>query len=1188
MAVGIPEYRLPRDILDKEIGIIEQLGVDIKTETAFGQDIGLDSLQSDGYQALYLATGLHESRSLGIEGEELTGVLQGIDFLRNVSLKKEIRVEKDTVVIGGGNVAIDVALTAKRLGSENVTMVCLESRTEMPAWEYEIEEALEEGIQIVNSYGPERFIGDQDKVSAVDFKACTRVFDEQGRFSPQYDLDQRQTVQAGTVIIAIGQKADLSWTATCQDIFSANGLIQADPLTCQTQIPWVFAGGDAIYGPKSVVDAVFCGKEAAKSISRYLNGQEIGKDRERDWSYTKPETSGAQPSARQKMPCLTIREREGNFKEVALGLSETQARFESQRCLECGICSECYQCVQACIAEAIDHNQTPRELDLSTGSVVICPGNETYDPSGLEEFFHYQNHPNVITSLEFERILSASGPTMGKLQRPSDGKEPSKIAWLQCVGSRDTNRCQNGYCSAVCCMYAIKESIIAKEHAGADLDCAIFYMDIRTYGKDYEKYLIRAREKEGVRFIQSRIHSVVPEHKSDNLCLCYISEQGQPLEESFDLVVLSVGLQISPSTIDLAERLGLELNKYNFIQTDPFLPIQTSLPGVYVCGSSQGPKDIPSSVAEASAAACAAGKNLFQSRNTATQQPHIPEERDVESQEPRIGVFVCNCGINISGVVDVSSVERYSAGLPNVVYTTQNLFTCSEDAQQDMKEAILENGLNRVVVASCTPKTHENIFMETLESCGLNKYLFEMANIRNQDSWVHPNEPEQATEKAKSLVRMAVARAANLHPLHEKKIPVVPKALVIGAGVAGMNAALALADQDFEVFLVEKDAQLGGMARNLTRTIEGRDISTYLDELIERVTNHPNIQVLTQSLIVGFTGFKGNFTTEIIVGPGMYERKLNHGVIIIATGANEYQPKEYLYGQDERVMTQVELASHLEDQGADNLQRVVMIQCVGSRNQQNPNCSRVCCQSAIKNALKIKDLNPEAEIYVLYRDIRMYGLLEDYYTEARQKGVVFLRYTQEDPPVVDSKEDGLEVSIRDQILDRPLVITADLLALSTGMVAEDTEELASIIKLARNPEGHFLEAHVKLRPVDMDTEGIFICGTAHSPMLISESISQALAAASRATTYLSQESLTLSAVTARVDPDKCAACLICVRSCPYGVPHINEEGVSEIDEALCHGCGICAAECPAKAIELNWYEDEQISCKIDALLEGVL
>jgi heterodisulfide reductase subunit A-like polyferredoxin len=1188
MAVGIPEYRLPRDILQQEISIIEQLGVNITTGVTFGQDITLESLQAEGYQALYLATGLHESRSLGLEGEDLEGIVPGISFLRQVSLGKEISVAQKTLIIGGGNVAIDCALTAKRLGAEQVTLVCLESREEMPAWRYEIDEALEEGIQIINSLGPHEFVQDQGKVSAITFKRCTQVFDTNGSFNPQYDLNQQQTLSAGTVIVAIGQKADLSWTNACQDLVLSRGLIHSDPVTYQTTIPWVFAGGDACYGPKSVVDAVACGSEAAESISRYLQGKDLKENRDTDWSYEKPDTSDVPLSPRQEIPRLPVRDRNGNFREVALGFNENHAQTEAQRCLECGICSECYQCVQACIAGAIDHGQSSQEFEFPVGSVILCPGNETYDPTGLEEFFHYKTHPNVITSLEFERLLSASGPTMGHLTRPSDGQAPQKIAWLQCVGSRDTNRCSNGYCSAVCCMYAIKEAIIAKEHTGGALDCAIFYMDIRTYGKDYEKYLVRAQEKEGVRFIQSRIHSITPTPDTETLSLKYISEQGQLVEETFDIVVLSVGLQISGSTIDLAKRLGLELNKYNFIQTDPFHPIQTSLPGVYVCGSSQGPKDLPSSVAEASAAACAAGKNLSRARNTATQKPHLPEELDIEAQAPRIGVFVCNCGINISGVVDVKAVEQYCAGLPHVVYTTQNLFTCSEDAQQQMKEAIIDNGLNRVVVASCTPKTHENIFMETLEACGLNKYLFEMANIRNQDSWVHPNTPEEATEKAKSLVHMAVARAATLHPLHEKQIPVIPKALVIGGGVAGMNAALSLADQDFEVFLVEKEPQLGGQARNLTRTIEGLSIADYLEELIEKVTNHQNIQVLTQSLIVGFNGFKGNFTTEIIVGPGMYERKLNHGVILVATGANEYHPHEYLYGQDNRVMTQVELAKHLENQGAAHLKRVVMIQCVGSRNEHNPNCSRICCQSAIKNALRIKELNPETEIFVLYRDIRMYGLLEDYYTQARHQGIVFLRYTLDDPPIVSSQEEGLEVRIRDQILDRPLILSADLVALSTGMVAEDTEELASIIKLARNPEGHFLEAHVKLRPVDMDTEGIFICGTAHSPLLISESISQALAAASRATTYLSQDSLTLSAVTARVNPDKCAACLICVRSCPYGVPRINEEGVSQIDEALCHGCGICAAECPAKAIELSWYEDEQISCKIDALLEGIL
>jgi len=505
-----------------------------------------------------------------------------------------------------------------------------------------------------------------------------------------------------------------------------------------------------------------------------------------------------------------------------------------------------------------------------------------------------------------------------------------------------------------------------------------------------------------------------------------------------------------------------------------------------------------------------------------------------------------------------------------------------------MKDIIKEHRLNRIVVAACTPKTHEAIFMDTLKACGLNKYLFEMANIRNQGSWVHSDTPKKVTEKAKHLVRMAVARAATLHPLNEKKIPVVQRALVIGGGVAGMNAALGLADQGFPVVLVEKEEKLGGMANRLIATIEGLDVGTYLEGLIQKVTSHSNIQVLTRSLIVGFSGFKGNFTTEVLVGPGMYERKINHGVVVLATGATEYHPKEFLYEENEKVMTQVELAQHLKEKRPQDLNQVVMIQCIGSRNQENPNCSRICCQSAIKNALHIKKLNPDAEIYILYRDIRTYGMLEEYYTEARKQGVLFFRYDPEDPPTVESSAEGVMVTFNDPILGRKLRVSADLLALSAGMVAEDTEELASIVKLARTAEGHFMEAHVKLRPVDMATEGVFVCGTAHSPKLLHESISQAFAAASRATTFLSQPHLTLSAVTAQVEADLCASCLICVRSCPYQVPRINEDGVSEIDMALCHGCGICAAECPAKAIELNWYEDVQIMSKVDALLEGVM
>ena len=737
-------------------------------------------------------------------------------------------------------------------------------------------------------------------------------------------------------------------------------------------------------------------------------------------------------------------------------------------------------------------------------------------------------------------------------------------------------------------MYAIKEAVIAKEHAGDDLDCAIFYMDMRTYGKDFEIYYNNARDKHGVRFIRSRIHTIDPKLDDDALILKYTTETGEFIEEEFDLVVLSVGMEISPQVVELAENIGLDLNEDNFCNTEPFYPVNASLDGVFVCGAFQGPKDIPQSVIEASAAACASGMTLSESRGTEIRAKVIPDEIDVAGLEPRVGVFICNCGINIGGVVDVPATVEYAASLPNVVYTDENLFTCSQDTQEKIKEVVRENSLNRVVVAACSPTTHEALFQDSLEESGLNKYLFEMANIRNHNSWVHRDDPEAATEKAKDLVRMAVARASLLEPLSARTITVNKRALVIGGGVAGMTAALGVADQGFDVVLVEKNPQLGGLARELTETIEGADIQEHLSDLVSRVEQHDRIQALTESLIVGFGGFKGNFTTEIMVGPGMYQRKIDHGITILATGASEYKPTEYLYGQDDGIMTQIELDRRLYEKGAEDLNRVIMIQCVGSRNEENPNCSRICCQSTIKNAIQIKEQSPETDVYVLYRDIRTYGLMERYYREARRLGVIFFRFEKEHPPQVERGENGLMVRFEDHVLQREIQAPADIVALSTGMRAQENEELASILKVAQNQYGYFMEAHVKLRPVDMATDAFFVCGTAHSPKLITESISQAMAAASRAVTFLAQDEIALSVVTATVDQEKCAACLVCVRSCPYDVPEINTDGVSEIDAALCRGCGVCASECPAKVIQLDWYEDNQVMSKVEALLEGAL
>ena len=846
---------------------------------------------------------------------------------------------------------------------------------------------------------------------------------------------------------------------------------------------------------------------------------------------------------------------------------------------------DCGACATACPAGAINYEMMDEKVTLDVGAVVLAPGFQAFDPSKYSSY-HYANFPNVITSLEFERILSASGPFGGHLVRPGDHQEPKKIAWLQCVGSRDLNHCDNSYCSAVCCMYAIKQTVIAKEHCKEyPLDAAIFFMDMRTHGKDFEQYYNRAREQ-GVRFIRSRVHSVEPVPGTDDLTMKYWSEDGSLNTETFDLVVLSIGMVISPDTVKMAKKFGIELRPNNFVSASCFDPVATSRSGVYTCGVFSGPKDIPESVMEASAAAGAVSATLGEVRWTRTKTRKVPPELKVSPEDtPRIGVFVCNCGINIGGIVNVPELVAYSKTLPNVVLVDENLFTCSQDTQVTMTRVIEEQKLNRVVVAACTPITHEPLFRETLIDAGLNKYLFEMANIRNQDSWVHMKEPAKATEKAKDLVRMAVARASLLKSLIEKPLTITQRAVVIGGGVAGLNAALNLGDQGFETIVLEKNDQLGGNARNIHHTIEGMEVAAYLDGLIDKVKSHDNIQVLTEALVVGYKGYKGNFTTEVLVGPGMYARKIDHGITVVATGAHEYVPKEFLYGQHHRIMTQLELGHFLQEKPGEAAawKRIAMIQCVGSRNEENPNCSRICCQGAVKSALQLKKINPETEVLILYRDMRTYGLLEDYYLEARTQGVHFVRFDLERLPEVKNDNGALSITFVDHVLDLPVTQPVDAVILSAGVRANDTEELASLLKVPRNAAGFFIEAHPKLRPVDFASEGIFLCGMAHSPKLISESIAQAQAAASRAGAFLADTHQTISGVTAHVDPDRCAACLVCVRTCPYGVPQINRENVSEINEAMCQGCGTCASECPAMVIQLSHYEDDQLSAKIKTL-----
>ncbi len=1186
MRYGIPEYRLPRDILAEEIDVVRQMGADIKCGVSFGSDVTLESLKADGYSACYMAIGLHGGRSLGVENEDAEGVLQGVDFLRDASMGKEIELGEDVVVVGGGNVAIDVALTAKRKGVENVTLICLEKREEMPAWEHEIEEALEGDITIVNSFGPKSFFIDKNKrVSGIEFKTCTAVFDEEGRFNPNYDDNECQPFFGDTIIVSIGQSTDLTGIKEQGIAISRPGGLEADPVTLQTPIDWVFAGGDAYYGPKSVVEAVASGKEAAESIHRFINGLDLAEGRRKEWEFVKPDVSEEVSKPRKTIRCLDPEARECNFLEVSFGYNEEEAKSEADRCLKCGLCSECYQCVDACLANAINHDMVAEEKTINVGAIILAPGFTPFDPS-RHKTYSYATHPNVVTSMEMERILSASGPYEGHLVRPSDNKEPDKIAWLQCVGSRDINCSDHSYCSSVCCMYTNKQTVIAKEHSEKPLDAAVFFMDMRTHGKEFEKYYMRTRDERGVRFVRSKVHTVDP-IEDDNLRLRYVTEEGELVEETFDMVVLAVGLAPNKESIDLAKTVGIKLNKHLHAATRTLEPVSSSRPGVFVCGAFQEPKDIPQSVMEASAAASTATTPLAEARGTLIKTKELPQEIDVSDQEPRIGVFVCNCGINIGGVADVPAIREYARTLPYVVHVEDNLFTCSQDTQDKMKVVITENSINRVVVASCSTRTHEPLFQETIRDAGLNKYLFEMANIRDQNTWVHMNNPDRATAKAKDLVRMAVAKAAYIEPLHQVRLEVIQKVLVVGGGVAGMEAALGVAKQGLQVYLVEKSNGLGGVAHMLRATWQGEPVKPFLESLIEEVRDHEKIRVFMKTEPVETTGIMGNFTTTLMTsGESLTETVVEHGATIIATGGKEYSPTEYLYGKNPNVLTHFDFDAAIEadDPRIANAETVAFIQCVGSRIEERPYCSRLCCTHTLKNAVEQKKRNPEMNIYVLYRDIRSYGFREDLYKKARELGVIFMRYNIEDNlPEVTESDGSLSVKVRDHVLQMPLELKPDLLVLATAVLPNENKDLFELFKVPITEEGFLVEAHAKLRPVDFGSEGIFMAGLAHYPKPLEETIAQARASVSRAMTILSREAIMVGGVVAVVDPDKCAVCLTCVRTCSYNIPYIGEEGHAVIEPAECHGCGSCVAECPGKAIELKHFTDEQIIAKTAAL-----
>jgi heterodisulfide reductase subunit A-like polyferredoxin len=1176
---GIPEYRLPKKVLDYEIELIRRKGVNFVLNSRIGQDVTIQKLRQDN-DAVFIAAGAQKSRKLGIKGEQTNGVLYGVEFLRDAGSANKPVVKNKVVVIGGGNVAVDVARTALRLGAKEVEMVCLEQKDEMPAYEEEIEATLAENIRIRNGWGPKSILGN-GSVTGIEFKRCTRVFDDKKRFNPAFDENNLITVDANQVVIAIGQMVDEQFVGHI-DVQSERGCFKTDPVTGQTSIEGVFAGGDNASGPASVIEAVAAGKRAAESIERYLNDKDLLANRFEDTIKPVPEellpsTDKVEKKMRGKPEELLPAQRLRGFEEVEKGLTEEQALAEVERCLNCALCSECNQCVEACEQHAIDHFMKERTIELEVGSVILTPGFEEFDATRKGEF-GYGRYPNVVTSVQFERMLSAAGPFEGHLIRLSDGKPARRIAWIQCVGSRDSE-CGNEYCSSICCMMATKQAMVAGEHVDG-LDATIFYMDIRAYGKDFDQYYERAKAQKNIHYIKSIPSRIVQIPGSKDLRLSYLDENNQIQQKDFDLVVLSVGMEPPASMAECAFRLEIKLNDFGFCSTDRLSPLSTSMPGVFVGGAFQEPKDIPETVTQASAAASMAMELLAPARNTLITKKSYPDEHDVTDEEPRIGVFICHCGMNIGSVVDVERVVKNIEKQPSVVFASHTMFTCSDTSLSNIKDMIHEHRLNRVVVASCTPRTHEPLFRETLREAGLNPYLFEMANIRDQCSWVHSTVPQSATEKAIELVKMAIARSHLLLPLESGTLAVDQTGLVIGGGLSGMTAALALANQGFKVHLIERAERLGGTLHDIYHTLEHNDIAKFTDALIKQVEKHPNIKLYLETEIAGIAGHIGKF--NITLAKDGKNSKVSGGAIIVATGARQAKTTEFMYGQSNRVLTQVELEKQLHDKTYPAKgQNVVMIQCVGSRNDEHPYCSRICCSMAIKNAIEIKNRDPNANVFVLYRDVRTYGFRETYYKQAREAGVVFIRYTPDAPPQV-SRDNGLMVTLKSPDFPEPIEIEADNVVLSTGVEAdiENNRRISDMLKVPLNADGFYVEAHMKLRPVDFATEGIFLCGLAHSPKFIDENISQARAAAARSATVLSKTHLDVSAQVSYVDQQKCISCMTCVHTCPYSAPFCNKDGKGQIEAAKCMGCGICASECPARAIQLYHFETDQFSVMI--------
>jgi heterodisulfide reductase subunit A-like polyferredoxin len=1221
LRVGVPEYRLPTAIIDREVQDIIDLGVELRLNTVVEN---LDDLFAEGFDAVLIAVGAHEGIRLPIPGAQLDGVLVNTHFLRDVRLGKHNGNSRlgRVLVLGGGNVAMDCARTAVRLGADSVSMACLEPRDGLPCHVWEAQAAEEEGVTIFPSRTFLRIL--DDGLGRARGVECNRVtsfsFDPTGRLELETEPLSNHVLDCDTVIFSVGQRAGLAFIPDDAGVgLTSKRTVAINPNTMAATRPGVFAAGDSVSGTAFVIEAVASGHTAARSIHRYLRGMYLEAPHKPELPVVqiteaeiehRKQIGDIHIQRRVPMQELPAERRRASFDEVEQGYDDVSAQAEAARCLACGLCSECLSCVYECKANAIVHDMVAQTETIRVGALILAPGFKPY-PAELSQEYGFGRYPNVVTALQFERLLSASGPTQGHVVRPSNHKPAKKIAFLQCIGSRDR---MHDYCSSVCCMYATKQAIMAKEHE-PDTEIQVFMMDMRSFSKGYEEYFHRARDKYGVKYTRCRVSAVRRNPLTENLLVRYVVDgpgARLPKEEEFDLVVLSVGMEIGESTRNLARQLGIQLDSYGFARTDSFHPLQTSRPGVFAIGPLREPKDIPESVVEASGGAAAAAELLAPVRGTMATRKEYPPERDVSTEDPKVGVFVCHCGSNIGGFLDVPDVAEYARSLPGVVHAEHNLYTCSQDSIVHITEQVKELGLNRVVVASCTPITHEPLFRDSIRAAGLNPFLFEMANIRNHCSWVHSGQWDVATEKAKALVRMAVAKATRIQPQYTQEMKVEKTVLVIGGGPAGLNAALSLAKQGFPVELVERTGELGGNIRHLYYLADSgnllasakTDPQAYLVDLVDQVTRHPQITVHLNTEYDRLGGFSGQFVSRFNKrnGNGTEPVEVRHGAIIVATGGREYRGSDYGFGSHHNVITQQDLEERLwrwENREASDLpQSVVMIQCIGPAEQY---CSRICCTVALKNAIKLKELAPNTQVTVIYKDIRTFGFKERLYSAARARGVLFVRYSDSQRPDVtwsDSDVTGtpppLKVDVHDPVLDLPLELRPDLVVLSMPLVpAEGAEEMVSKLRVSADLDGWFMEAHVKLRPVDFSSAGIFMAGTAHYPKFLDEAIVQANAAAARAANLLASDTMLVGGQVAVVDAEKCVGCLTCVRICPYQVPEIRSSlgGVGEIagaayvEPAVCQGCGSCAAECPAKAIQLMHYTDAQLLSKVDALFE---